>query len=144
MLRRFWQLSRQRRMLLIAAFVKLMVAIYLVRAKPFREIAERLGERAYETSEELSAFETALARDVEWAIAAICRRLPKTPTCLMQAIAAKFLLDEHKVPTTLYIGVAPGPTDQRGINAHAWLRCGHRVVTGKAESQRFQPLAWFG
>ncbi len=140
---RYGRLARHRKRLLLATGVQLLVAAYWVQWQPFHRLVQRLGTQGHETAPTLTLAEGIAAREVAWAIAAIGRRLPFPPTCLTQAVAAKFLLDQQKIPSTLYIGVAPS-TVQRGINAHAWLRCGQRVVTGKAEARQFKPMVWYG
>jgi len=45
------------------------------------------------------------------------------------------------ISSTLYIGV--GKDEERKLTAHAWLRCGPFIVTGKEEMKRFTPVAFF-
>jgi hypothetical protein len=40
--------------------------------------------------------------------------------------------------------VAPRLATGAAINAHAWLRCGERVVTGRAQARQFKAMVWFG
>lgn len=87
----------------------------------------------------------ALARDVGWAVGAWSRALPRRPTCLMQALAARRVMAARGVPCDLYFGVqaaAVASAATRGtIGAHAWLRCDDLVVTGEAEAAAFQAIA---
>jgi hypothetical protein len=137
------RLSSRRRWILLAAVRAVIVAVVQVKFSSFRHLAAVLGRGGCESGFDLSAEQQLLARDVEWAIAAVSRRLSPMPTCLMQAAAAKRVLASRGVPATLYFGVAPDAGDGRAINAHAWLRCGTRIVTGRAQARRYRPLAWF-
>lgn|SRR5574341_1234140 len=75
---------------------------------------------------------------IAWAVAAASRYVPRA-TCLVQALAGRFLLEQHGHPATLRIGVARD--DERGnFEAHAWLECRGRVVIGGTQSERYQPL----
>ena len=141
---RFVRLSHQRKLLLFEAIWRLFWAVLQVRLTPFRVMAGRLGKSGHESPFEVPTDHATVAQDTSWAISAISRRLFKPPTCLMQAAAAKSILSRRGISATVYFGVAPGTGDGRGFNAHAWLRCGRRIVTGKSESQRYKPLAWFG
>lgn len=140
----FVRLSRQRKALLVDAAGALVLAVFLIRFVPFSKIARRLGTAGHESSPDIPEEMDVIAQDTSWAIAAICRRLRIPPSCLVQATAAKSMLGKRGISATVYFGVAPNSGDGREINAHAWLRCGKRIVTGKAQARRYKPLAWFG
>lgn len=142
-LERLIAMSSGRRLLLLETPVALGLAVLRVRILPFRLFARRLGQHGRIASNSLTHAQKELARDVEWLIGAYCRRLLVTPTCLEQAAAAKALLTRHGVPATVYIGVAQ-PSALGVVNAHAWLTCGKRVVTGRSAENNFQPIVWFG
>jgi len=106
---------------------------------------------------------------VAWAVAAIARRLPGM-TCLVQSLAAHVLLRRRGFRPELHIGVRVARPDvgagganavpdsgsrsvRRGVrgrggavplDAHAWVECDGRVVTGEvddlAEYGRLQPV----
>lgn len=78
-----------------------------------------------------------LTSTVNWAVAAVGRRLPGTG-CLPEALAAHRLLQRHGVPAQLRIGVQrPGER----LAAHAWVESRGRVVIGEIDDLAdFQPL----
>jgi hypothetical protein len=129
--------------LLFQALVALWMAAFWVRCMPFRRLALRLGDSGRESELGMSEGQEAWVGDVEWAIRVLAGRLIPKPTCLMQAAAAKVILDRRGIPATVYLGVRPAAGDGRQVDAHAWLRCGPRIVTGKLEASRYSPLAWF-
>lgn len=81
------------------------------------------------------------AASVAWAVRAAAGRLPWQSTCLVQALAGALLLRRRGMPATLVLGVARDP--QRGVTAHAWLRCGEHVLTGAHPPGSFQELKRF-
>jgi hypothetical protein len=64
---------------------------------------------------------------IGWAISVAKRFVPKA-NCLPQALAAESLLTRNGYPVELRIGVVK--TDQGGLEAHAWVESGGRLVVG--------------
>ena len=64
-----------------------------------------------------------------------------TITCFDRSITAKYLLKRKGMQSTLYLGVAKESPNR--ITAHAWLRCGNIIVTGKEEMGRFTRMVCF-
>ncbi len=77
-------------------------------------------------------------RTIAWAVRAAGRRLPLATSCLVEALAAKTLLDAERRPSRLRIGVCGG--DGKPFQAHAWLECDGEVVAGAAGMGNFRPL----
>lgn len=64
-----------------------------------------------------------------------CRKaVPWHNRCLVEAITAKKMLNRRGLQSTLYFGVAK---ENQKMIAHAWLRCGSMIVTGKQGMQKF-------
>jgi hypothetical protein len=61
--------------------------------------------------------------------------------CLEQGLTAKILLRRRKIMSTIFFGVQYD--NQKQLNAHAWLVCADRIITGKVNSQEFKTLASF-
>ena len=70
---------------------------------------------------------------IGWAVRTMARRTPWNSNCLAQAIAAKRMLRRRRIACTLYLGLAKDAKDE--LAAHAWLRCGNRILTGGRSSQ---------
>jgi hypothetical protein len=73
-----------------------------------------------------------IARDV----ARVARVVPRA-TCLVQALAGEWLIVRAGAPVALQYGVRFG---ENGLEAHAWLECGDRVILGAEEAARFSPM----
>jgi len=79
---------------------------------------------------------------IAWAVEATGRRLGCASTCLIRALVAELVLDEHDDPMTLTIGVRR--SDAGVFHAHAWLARHDRVLVG-ATSDEYLPMAtWTG
>jgi hypothetical protein len=61
--------------------------------------------------------------------------LPWRSKCLTEAIATKRLLAKYNIRSTLFLGVAKD--ENQKLIAHAWLRCGPRIISGEAGHQKF-------
>lgn len=149
---RLVDLPRGRRQLLWACGWALLRSWWQVRRWPFARLAAALGVPLSPAAASRNAPATAdrrgqlLAHDVRWAVAVWSRALPRQPSCLMLAVAARQVLAARGVPCDLYFGVqavtaAAAVVRPHAIGAHAWLRCGKLTVTGEAEAAAFQPIA---
>ncbi len=80
-------------------------------------------------------------RQIGWAVRAVAQRTPWKSNCLVHALAAKIMLRRRGIASTVYLGVAK----DRGkdLNAHAWLRSGDVILTGKRSSGEFNVLSVF-
>ncbi|MCC6190076.1 MAG: lasso peptide biosynthesis B2 protein [Anaerolineales bacterium] len=72
-----------------------------------------------------------------WAITATSRCVPRA-TCLTQALAGQALLARYGHAAQLRLGVAKA--ERGGLEAHAWLICGHQILIGGREVERYAPL----
>ena len=141
-LRRLRQLSWSDRSLLVEACLWLAVARLAILIVPFRRIAPHLGRHMEQLPEDAAPEQVAQARRVSWAVRAMSRHTPWQSACMAQAIAAKRLLQVRGVPSTLYMGLAKD--ESTSLQAHAWLRCGGFVVTGREGRERYSVVATFG
>lgn len=150
-LRRLLQLTPARLALLLNAGLELLRAHWQVRRWPFARLAARLGPAlpanawaAEAHAETLQGSRRQQAADVAWAVGQWTRRWPRPPTCLMQALAARRLLENRGLPSQLVFGVRAGSANGAdGVGAHAWLCCGDMVLTGAGEAAQHQPIALY-
>jgi len=103
--------------------------------------AQRLGEQSIESPEVEIVNKLEEIRSVSKALRRALRFLPGKTKCLARAITLKSLLNRKGIPSTIYLGVAKD--DSSKMIAHAWLRCGKDVVSGKEEMARFTVVAFF-
>lgn len=137
--RRFFSVSAAERRYFLLSVYYSGIARILIMFVPFRKYSFWLGKYNTETPEDIKADESY----VTLISMSVCRAQKVTPwryKCLEQAITAKKLLNNKKIPSTIYFGV--NKKDGK-MNAHAWLRCGNMYVTGGRNRSDFTRVAWF-
>jgi hypothetical protein len=140
-IKRFFSVNNQERNLFIRALLICTYSRLLIFFVPMKWYAKRLGEQGRESpvselngkSEEIKIILKAMRRAL--------RFLPGRTKCLAKAITLKSLLGRNRIPSTIYLGVAK--EDKNKMIAHAWLRCGTEILTGKEEMPRFTVVAFF-
>lgn len=140
---RFVALPRPERLLLVEAVTWLGLFRAVILTIPFRRIAPHLGAHMSQTPfrEEMKE-QYRLAMAVALAINRASRYVPWEAKCLVQAMAGKKMLKRRGIETTLYLGLAR-KTDL-ALQAHAWLRCGDKIILGECGLKSFTVVATFG
>ncbi len=136
---KFFSLSAEERRMLLEAAFWLGVWRLGIFHLPFRWVAPLLGEHMKESAATSPVREREVCDGISWAVTTMGNRLPWECTCLVLAASAKMMLNRRKMKGTLYLGVAR----TEGLSAHAWLRCGETVLTGKRGMERFTVVASF-
>jgi hypothetical protein len=140
-LRKFLALPPADRGCLLEAAGWLGLARLALLVLPFRWVARLLGRQMARSPEEAGAAPVELLNRISWALATASRHLPWDCLCLAQALAGKAMLQRRGVPSTLYLGLAKDGESQ--LQAHAWLRCGARILTGRPGMAGFTVIATF-
>ena len=109
--------------------------------RPFQEVAKHLGQVGLESPTAIPLKHEQLAELIGQAVETAARHTPWKSLCLAQALAAWQMLRRHGISGTVYFGVAPNP--DKPFDAHAWMRCGSRIVTGGHGHEHFRVLASF-
>lgn len=127
--------------LLLEALGCLLWAKLLLLLVPFRWLTSGLGATMKQSPPTISDLERRCASRISWAVQSVAAHVPLGLVCLPQAMAAKWMLRRRRLPSTLYLGVAR--PDETKFTAHAWLRVGDLILTGRAESRTHTVLATF-
>jgi hypothetical protein len=135
--------TRAERALLMEALVLLGVARVAVLILPFRWLAVSLGRRMKETDTQIDPSDLCCARMVGQAVCSAARYTPWESVCLPQAVAGQWMLKRRNIAGTLYLGVAKDEAKAERLTAHAWLRCGDMILTGREGHRRFTVVASF-
>jgi len=135
--------TRAERLVLLEAFALLGLARFLVLALPFKWLAVSLGRHMKEADRQISVSDLNLARKVGQAVCAAANYTPWESVCLPQAVAAQWMLKRRHVAGTLYLGVAKDAAKPEKLTAHAWLRCGHLILTGREGHRQYTVVATF-
>ena len=119
----------------------LVVARLVVWFVPFRRVASHLGDEMAESPAETTEKQREVALPIGWAVRTLGRRLPWMSQCLVQAVAATWMLQRRRIPSTLYFGLAKDPESH--LKAHAWVRSGARILTGAKGHRDYSVVATF-
>ena len=137
----FLRLNRKWKLLVLEALLELARARVL-KLLPFKVSARTLGVRREESSHMRRAEDERTLYEVSKAVGWLARHTPWESKCMEKAIAARNMLVRRGISCTLYFGMGRDPSGR--LVAHAWLRSGTYVVTGRQEMQSFTPVEWFG
>ena len=107
---------------------------------PFKRIAGRIGKVHAETS--LEPLVSDGIQHVEQAIRRASRYTFHQSKCYDQALTGKLMLQRRGLPSTLYFGLSKDSTNL--LKAHAWVRCGSRIITGRVGAEGYTVIVCFG
>ena len=142
MLKRLRRLSAPDIKLLLEASALFWTARLVILVLPFRWVRPVLGRTGAESPATVPEPILARARRVGWAVVRVSQLLSSSRgTCLPQAIAAQVMLRRRHIASTVYLGVLKEP--DRTLNAHAWVRSGHLILTGRAGYEAFNVVSSF-
>ncbi|AJS59960.1 lasso peptide biosynthesis B2 protein [Paenibacillus sp. IHBB 10380] len=115
----------------------------MLKLLPFSKVAPSFGEYMKETPyTSYTEHDFLLLRKVSKAVHAMSRVTWWESQCLVKAIAAMKMLERRGIPSTLYLG--SGRDDKGQMVAHAWLRSGTYILTGKEGHERYAVVGIFG
>ena len=146
--------------LFIEAVINLAVARFYVRFFAFKSYIYKVGKpQALEEPENIdpvSKTELETLRQISKEIDRAARNVPWNAVCLPQAMAGKWMLKKRNLPSIMFLGVAKEKAAvandieqvkkgqwQPGLKAHAWLKVGNFIVTGRQGHQQFTVVGRF-
>lgn len=110
---------------------------------PFSKVAPSLGEHMKETpSTGYTEQELLVLRKVSRTVHVMSRLTVWESQCLVKAVAAMKMLERRGISCTLYLG--SGRDEKGQMAAHAWLRSGPYIVTGREGHERYAIVGVFG
>lgn len=101
----------------------------------------KIGALGVESISEISEENQIIVQQVAKSIQRTVKYSPWKTSCFAKGISAKTILKRKGIKSTLYLGI--GKNGLNKITAHAWLRCGTVIVTGKEEMHRFTKIIFF-
>lgn len=138
---RFFKSNRSERSLFLLTFTKTAIISFLIFCIPRRIILRKIGVLGVESIPEIPEENRIIVQQVSKSIQRTVKYSPWKTSCFAKGISAKNILKSKGIKSTLYLGV--GKDGLNKITAHAWLRCGTVIVTGKEEMHRFTVVAFF-
>lgn len=144
-IRTFWRLTLAEKiwfMLLYpySGFVRLALLVF-----PFQFISRHLGHFYQNTqlSSLVDVEDQTLAKRIGKIIELVARYTPWESQCLVQAIMARTMFGFYKISYVMHLGAAYDSEAQKNFMAHAWIKVGPWVVTGRAGHERYGVLCSF-
>jgi len=141
---KFFSATGKQKRLIIEILLCLIITKTLLRFIPFKKISAGLGNPNQESPSELSPHHHREADQIKQMINKVGRHVPAKNKCLVEAIAAKWMFNRRRIPSTLYLGAKPNKQLAKSFYVHAWLRCGDVIVTGEKKISEFKTLSTFG
>jgi hypothetical protein len=143
-LKALWHLSWPEWRLLVEAGLCLVVVRLALWFVPFRRLASRFGNTMEVSPTDETEVQRVAMLPIGWAVQVLGERLPWMSQCLVQALAATWMLQRRRIPSTLYFGIAKDSSGQlKDLLAHAWVRSGTQVLTGARGRDGFTVVATF-
>ncbi|WP_094603507.1 hypothetical protein SPSIL_010560 [Sporomusa silvacetica DSM 10669] len=140
-LEKIYALSWQEKRIYIEFFLLAGVVRLAILLLPFSWQAMFLGKHMRESSIDECTEKMAFAKQVGRIIETASRYTPWESKCLVQAVVGKMMLRQQGIANTLYLGVARNEGDN--LIAHAWLRCGNTIITGRQGKDKFTVVGKF-
>jgi poly-D-alanine transfer protein DltD len=140
-IQRFFRLGWSERHIFVLASIISSLYSLIILFTPMSWYLKRLGEKSKESTFSVSEEESFKIQQIKRGMLRVRRYLPWRTKCFASAITAKILLKRRKISSTIYLGIAKEGSEK--IIAHAWLRSGSIIVTGKDEMLKFTPIVFF-
>jgi len=140
-IQRFFRLDGAERSIFVLACIISLKHSIITSIFPMRWYTDKLGIKGNETSFTVDYNELIFVKRVERTMRRVQKYFPWKVKCFSAALTAKTILKKNNIPSTIYLGVKKNYNDK--MMAHAWLRCGNIIVTGKDEMNNFTPLVYF-
>ena len=139
LLKTFLRMPLKQKLMIPRVFVLMAYYKHQVHNRPFSELAPKIGTLGYETEVVTTPRDAVLVHEL---MESMFRRIGWKDSCLIRALTAKRILNSMGLKCTLYMGVRK--REGQGMTAHAWLRCGKRIITGADSMDGYTVTATFG
>ena len=139
LLKTFLRMPLKQKLMIPRVFVLMAYYKHQVHNRPFSELAPKIGTLGYETEVVTTPRDAVLVHEL---MESMFRRVGWKDSCLIRALTAKRILNSMGFKCTLYMGVRK--REGQGMTAHAWLRCGKRIITGADSMDGYTVTATFG
>lgn len=123
------------RIIILSAFFRFIIFFL-----PFKFTKKFLGEEKCETSYKALRKHYKESKKISKLVYKVNERVPWESKCLVTALVIKQLLKYRNISSTIYLGVYK---NKNSMEAHAWLRVGDYIISGKEEKDRFIEVAKF-
>ncbi|MCW8878895.1 MAG: lasso peptide biosynthesis B2 protein [Kangiellaceae bacterium] len=138
-IRSAWNLPLREKLWLILLYPFSGIARATILLLPFRWIAPFLGK--HHNNHQLCSLTTEKQLNQAWRIRhiikLIARYTPWDSNCFVQVVMARALLGWYKIPYVIHFGARLTKQQNRAMKAHAWIKVGSWIITGRQGHQSF-------
>ncbi|MDB5707274.1 MAG: hypothetical protein JWN66_4390 [Sphingomonas bacterium] len=138
----------RRQLLVVEACASMFIARMSLAIFPFSRLAKGFGAfvpptdpRVLAQAEGAAEEQVRTARAIGWAVRSSAPYMPFKTVCLQQAMAAHAMLRRRGIASVMHFGA--GKSDDKPIDAHAWLDAVGVKVTGYPVAANFSELGCF-
>ena len=125
---------------LINVYIRLIIAF-----GSFKTMTRWLGHshKCYKLSSIISEEQMNISRRISLIIKIIEKSSPWHTKCLAQAILARTILGFYRIPYVAHLGAILNSNQKMTMKAHAWIKVGNRIVTGREGHRSFTIIGTF-
>ena len=141
-------LGPRRQLLVAEAAASMLAARISLAIFPFRRVSRSFGAFVAPTDPRVATqaqgrgeAQARVAKEIGWAVRASAPWMPFRSVCLQQAIAAHAMLRRRGIASVMHFGA--GKSDEKPIDAHAWLDAAGVKVTGYPVAPHLAELGCF-
>lgn len=134
-----WQVKK---LYVLALLYSLVVRVFMLKIS-YTKYEARLGRRGVESSTDFPHEHTEIIKVIRTVVEAVSKHTPWESKCMVQALTAKWLLNRYSIASTIYFGVKKDPENEKGLKAHAWLRVGDMIATGREGVRSFKVVNFY-
>lgn len=143
-IKKFLDLSMQRKFLFIEAYYTLGMTRIAILWFPFKKLTRNLTQQRTPFSLPLlRSIDEEVALDIKKAIKQASAYTLWESSCLVQSLTAQKMLKKRAISGVIYIGVKRDKSEQKELQAHAWVQIGKYVITGEKEDKLFAIVSVF-
>ena len=135
--------SSLERKLFFKAFYYMLIIRYWMHKVKFSRYEKYLGERGEKASSSTVENQEEIIQTVRKVVKATSKNTPWESKCMVQAISCKWLLKKYGIETTIYFGVQNDTDNPSKLKAHAWLKLGEYVLTGREGHKGFKVVNFY-
>lgn len=140
-IKRFQALPWQQKKYFLQAWLWLGVKRLAILTLSFKRLSRSLQHHAEPAAfYPLDDAQIKQAQEIGRAVMTAARYTPWDSNCLAQALTAQRMLRTRHIPGMFFLGVKK---NQQKLDAHAWLQCDDKILTGKAGHEAFTVVSTF-
>jgi len=129
--------------LFVKAFFYMLIIRYWMLKVKFSKYEKYLGKRGNEAKKKPTKDNEYIIQTIRKVVKATSKNTPWESKCMVQAMSCKWLLKQQGINSTIYFGVKPDEENKGKLKAHAWLKIGDYIATGREGHKEFKVVNFY-